>query len=80
MVDYTYDDLTIRIDWEQSGYIATIIGLAAPGIDPSGTQLAYRHQTEAAARVNAEMMIKEKLAQIQRSKLSEYDDKQGEID
>ena len=79
-MDYTYDDFTIRIEWDQNGYIATIIGLAAPGIDPAGTLLAYRHQTEAAARVNAEMMIKEKLAQIQRSKLSEYDDKQGEID
>ena len=80
MVDYTYDDFTIRVEWDQDGYLATIIGLAAPGVDPAGLKLAYRHQTEAAARVNAEMMIKEKLAQIQRSKSNEYDDKQGEID
>lgn len=80
MGEYTFDDFRIRIDWQHDGYVATVLGLAAEGVEASGSALELRHPTEAAARVAAEMFIKEKLADLQRSKAKEFDEKQGEQD
>jgi hypothetical protein len=77
MADYLFEDFTIRVAWEQDGYVATVIGLSAEGIDASGVRLERVHPTEAAARVAAELFIKEKLAEIQQRRSREYDDPQG---
>jgi hypothetical protein len=77
MADYLFEDFTIRVEWQQDGYAATVIGLSAEGVDPSGARLERVHPTEAAARVAAELFIKEKLAEIHQVRSWEYDDPQG---
>jgi hypothetical protein len=77
MPDFLFEDLTIRIEWEHDGYAATVIGLSGEGVDSSGVRLERTHPTEAAARVAAELLIKEKLAEIQQRRSREYNDPQG---
>lgn len=77
MAEYLFEDFTIRVQWQDDGYAATVIGLSAEGIDASGVRLERIHPTEAAARVAAELFIKEKLAEFQQRRSREYNDPQG---
>jgi hypothetical protein len=78
MSAYFFEDFTIKVEWRHDGYAATVIGLSEEGTDSSGILLDILHPTEAAARVAAELFIKEKLAEVQQRRSRQYNDTGGD--
>ena len=79
MTNLVYEDYTISTHQDPTGFVATIYGLCAEGISPSGFSLDVSHPNEASARIAAETFINSKLAELLKKQSNEYNDSMGEI-